>query len=91
MFWGLVEFSKGPELISSRTVVCNSSLGFPYGPGTGQNLVQFHVSVESTEGLEERRPSLGDSGVALYNEGPTPIPTPEMGPCFSKLLYSWWI
>lgn len=28
------------------------------------------MRAESTEGLEERRPSLGDLGMALYNEAP---------------------
>jgi hypothetical protein len=33
-------------------------------PGWGQNLVWLRIRGESMEGLEERRPSLGDLGVA---------------------------
>lgn len=35
---------------------------------TGQNLVWFQVSAETTEGLGKKRPSLGDLGKALSYE-----------------------
>lgn len=33
------------------------------------------MSAESSEGLQERRPSLGDLGGAFYNEAPHPHPS----------------
>lgn len=62
-------------------------------PGPRKNPVWFHVSAESTEGLEERRPSPGDLGTILYNEPPSPFPPhrlslmEEDSPCLSKLFY----
>lgn len=40
---------------------------FPYAPGW--NPVWFWVGADNMEGVEERRPSLGYLGMALYNEG----------------------
>jgi hypothetical protein len=55
----------------------STGLPFPYFPGrnrmadsrTGWNPVSFWVSAESTEGLEKRRLSPGDLGMALYHKG----------------------
>ena len=59
----------------------------------GQNLFCFKGSTDSTEGLEEKRLSLGDSGMALYNKDLSQTHTPEAilyernSPCLSKLFY----